>query len=80
MQVVVEGEKSKSVIVESGVPQDTVLGPLMFLCHIHDLPDVARSQVSQMIICYIAKSNQTNAMCYSKKISQYWKIGFLDGE
>ena len=41
MQVVGESEKSKSVIVESGVPKDTVLEPLMFLCHIHDLPDVA---------------------------------------
>ena len=45
MKVVVEGEQSKSVTVESGVPQGTVLRPLMFLCHINDLPDVVRSQV-----------------------------------
>ena len=43
--MVVEGEQSKSVIVESGVPQGTVLGPLTFLCHTNDLPDVVRSQV-----------------------------------
>ena len=45
MNVVVEGEHSDSAYVESGVPQGTVLGPLMFLCHINDLPDCVKSQV-----------------------------------
>ena len=37
-QVIVEGESSKPCSVHSGVPQDSILGPLLFLCHIHDLP------------------------------------------
>ena len=45
MKTVVEGEKSDDVKVDSGVPQGTVLGPLMFLCHINDLPDTVKSQV-----------------------------------
>ena len=45
MNVVVEGEQSDSAYVESGVPQGTVLRPLMFLCHINDLPDCVKSQV-----------------------------------
>lgn len=45
MKVVVEGEHSKSVTVDSGVPQGTVLGPLLFLCHINDLPETVKSQV-----------------------------------
>ena len=44
-QVVVEGDHSSTVKVDSGVPQGTVLGLLMFLCFINDLPDHVISTV-----------------------------------
>jgi hypothetical protein len=31
---IVDGESSKETSVDSGMPQGTVPGPIMFLCHI----------------------------------------------
>ena len=40
--MVLEGTSSETTSVDSGVPQETVLGPL---CHINDLPSAVKSQV-----------------------------------
>ena len=41
----IECEQSNKAVVESEVPQGAVLGPLLFLYHINDLPECVKSQV-----------------------------------
>ena len=44
-QVLVDGEKSRSVKIKSGVPQGTVLRPLMFLLYINNIGENIGSSV-----------------------------------
>ena len=66
--VVINGEKSDFKNILCGVPQGSVLGPLLFLLYINDLPNV-----SNKLMFYLF-ADDTNIYFESKSLSQLEKV------
>ena len=80
--MVVEGQQSHLIAVTSGIPQGTVLAPLLFLCFINDLPNNISSKIklyADDVLLYATIRTEQDCNQLQKDLGKWaddWKMVF----
>jgi len=83
--LIVEGEKSTNLSVDSGVPQGSVLGPSLILCYVNDIPAGLDSTIrlfADDTIAYLIIKSNSDALNLQRDLDelaqweQLWKMAF----
>ena len=84
-EVIIEGSKSSPSQVTLGVPQGTVLGPLLFLAYINDMPECVKSDIKLFADdSLLYRRIRNDADCHQlqedldklQEWEQRWQMGF----
>ena len=84
-EIIIEGSKPSPSPVMSGVPQGTVLGPLLFLVYINDMPECVKSEIKLFVDdSLLYRRIQNIADCHQlqedlnklQEWEQRWQMGF----
>ena len=76
--VMINGVESEPTSVLSGIPQGTVLGPLLFVVYINDILDKVMAYYSQTMRKYIEQLLKRKMLNPSKMICVSWKKGLIN--